>query len=195
MVGLSPEEYRKKYPKELSGGQQQRVGLARAMAGDPSIMLMDEPFGAIDSIIRSNLQDELLRIQKLLNKTVLFVTHDINEALKLGDQVIVMNDGEIQQFDTPENIILKPENDFVSSLINSNDLFQRFSFLKASNFITKPNFMPDERAPRINENDNLKEALSKILKSKFEYVSVESEFGNIIGTIGINEFKEYQKTL
>jgi len=125
LVELSPGEFRKRYPGQLSGGQQQRVGLARAMAGDPGIMLMDEPFGAIDSITRNNLQNELLKIQKKLNKTILFVTHDVNESLKLGDKVIIMNQGRVQQYDTPYNITLDPANEFVSSLINAEDIVSK----------------------------------------------------------------------
>jgi len=119
LVGLDPDEFMKRYPSQLSGGQQQRVGLARALAVDPKIMLLDEPFGAIDAINRLNLQDELKRIHGGLKKTFLFVTHDINEALKLGTRVIVMNEGKVCQFDTPENIARNPADGFVESLIKS----------------------------------------------------------------------------
>ena len=119
LVGLEPDEFMKRYPAQLSGGQQQRVGLARALAVDPKIMLLDEPFGAIDAINRLNLQDELKRIHGGLKKTFLFVTHDINEALKLGTRVVVMNEGKVCQFDTPENIAKNPADGFVESLIRS----------------------------------------------------------------------------
>ena len=119
LVGLEPDEFLKRYPAQLSGGQQQRVGLARALAADPKIMLLDEPFGAIDAINRLHLQDELRRIHGGLKKTFLFVTHDINEALKLGTRVIVMNEGRVCQFDTPENIVKNPADGFVESLIRS----------------------------------------------------------------------------
>jgi len=119
LVGLDPDEFMKRYPSQLSGGQQQRVGLARALAVDPKIMLLDEPFGAIDAINRLNLQDELKRIHGGLKKTFLFVTHDINEALKLGTRVAVMNEGKVCQFDTPENIARNPADGFVESLIRS----------------------------------------------------------------------------
>ena len=119
LVGLDPELYAKRYPSQLSGGQQQRVGLARALAIDPKIMLLDEPFGAIDAINRLNLQDELKRLHDGLQKTFLFVTHDISEALKLGTRVIVMNEGKVCQFDTPENIAKHPADGFVRSLIDS----------------------------------------------------------------------------
>ena len=107
-----------KYPHELSGGQQQRVGIARALANNPDILLMDEPFGAVDEITRRQLQDELLKIYKQKPMTILFVTHDIQEALKLGTKVLVMDQGKIQQFDTPNNIMNHPANDFVRKLMN-----------------------------------------------------------------------------
>lgn len=119
LVGLEPKEFRDRYPAQLSGGQQQRVGLARALAVDPKIMLMDEPFGAVDSITREKLQDELVRLHKETGKTFLFVTHDIEEAFKLGDRVIIMNEGTIRQFGTPEAIIRHPADPFVASLVNS----------------------------------------------------------------------------
>lgn len=119
LVGLEPKEFKHRYPSQLSGGQQQRVGLARALAVNPDVMLLDEPFGAIDAINRINLQDELLKIHAASKKTFLFVTHDINEAFKLGNRVLIMDQGNIQQFDTPKNIVANPANDFVKSLIDS----------------------------------------------------------------------------
>lgn len=119
LVGLNPKEYRKRYPSQLSGGQQQRVGLARALATDPKIMLLDEPFGAIDAITRLNLQNELKRIHDGTKKTFLLVTHDINEAFRLGNRVMIMNAGKLLQFDTPKNIVLHPADPFVETLISS----------------------------------------------------------------------------
>lgn len=119
LVGLDPKEFMDRYPSQLSGGQQQRVGLSRALAARPKIMLLDEPFGAIDAITRLNLQNELLRIHGGLRKTFLFVTHDINEAFKLGDRVMIMDQGKLLQFDTPEQIIKNPADEFVNSLICS----------------------------------------------------------------------------
>ncbi len=119
LVGLDPEEYRKRYPSQLSGGQQQRIGLARALATDPKIMLLDEPFGAIDAITRLNLQNELKRIHEGTKKTFLLVTHDINEAFRLGNRVMIMNAGRLLQFDTPKNIVQHPADPFVKTLINS----------------------------------------------------------------------------
>ncbi|MDF2858545.1 MAG: opuBA [Neobacillus sp.] len=119
LLGLEPKEFQHRFPSQLSGGQQQRIGLARALAVDPKVMLLDEPFGAIDAINRMNLQEELLRIHSGLKKTFVFVTHDINEAFKLGTRVIIMDKGEICQFDTPRNIVKNPADTFVSSLITS----------------------------------------------------------------------------
>jgi osmoprotectant transport system ATP-binding protein len=119
MVGLDPSEFKNRYPAQLSGGQQQRIGLARALAADPKILLMDEPFGAIDSITRTKLQDELLALHQGMGKTFLFVTHDIEEAFKLGSRIIIMNEGRILQFDTPDQIIRHPADAFVQSLVDS----------------------------------------------------------------------------
>lgn len=116
IVGLD-ESLRKNYPDQLSGGQQQRVGIARALAGEPEIVLMDEPFGAVDEITRATLQDEIIRIHKETGVTIMFVTHDINEALKLGTKVLVMNNGKIQQYGTPSEIRDNPANELVKALL------------------------------------------------------------------------------
>lgn len=124
-VGLSG--YENQYPKELSGGMQQRVGLARALANDPDILLMDEPFSALDPLIRREMQLELINIQSKLQKTIIFITHDINEAFKLGDMVAIMKDGKIIQMDTPENMAANPVNEYVENFINSADKGQIYS--------------------------------------------------------------------
>ncbi len=116
LMGLPPAEYADRYPRQLSGGQQQRVGIARALAADPRYLLMDEPFGALDAVTREQLQTELLRIKRELNKTIVFVTHDLFEAVRLGDRIAVMNEGCIEQIDEPETIIASPETEFVAEL-------------------------------------------------------------------------------
>ncbi|OPL09599.1 MAG: glycine/betaine ABC transporter ATP-binding protein [delta proteobacterium ML8_F1] len=118
LIGLSPG-YLDKYPRELSGGQRQRVGVARALAADPEIVLMDEPFGAVDERTRSQLQDDLLKLHNELHKTILFVTHDIHEALKLGTKIVLMNRGKVEQMGTREDLIFNPENDFVREFFGS----------------------------------------------------------------------------
>jgi osmoprotectant transport system ATP-binding protein len=119
LVGLEPKLYRTRYPLQLSGGQQQRVGLARALAGNPPVLLMDEPFGAVDPIVRQRLQDEMLVLQAQLGKTIVFVTHDVQEAFKLGDRVVMMQDGSIHQYDTPNEILTHPADGFVESLVEA----------------------------------------------------------------------------
>ncbi|MBA3780966.1 MAG: betaine/proline/choline family ABC transporter ATP-binding protein [Nocardioides sp.] len=128
MVGMEPGQYRDRYPKELSGGQRQRVGVARAMSADPDVMLMDEPFGAIDPITRDRLQNEFLRLQEQIKKTIIFVTHDIDEAIKMGDRIAILQErSKIAQFDTPERILVNPANDFVSDFIGRGASLKRLS--------------------------------------------------------------------
>src|SRR5690625_5193311 len=121
MVGLDPNKYRNRMPHELSGGQQQRIGVIRALAADPNIILMDEPFSALDPISREQLQTDIKTLQKEIRKTIIFVTHDMNEATALGDKICLMKDGEIIQYDTPENLILKPTNQFVKQFIGNKE--------------------------------------------------------------------------
>ncbi|PLS17284.1 osmoprotectant [Bacillus sp. M6-12] len=122
LVGLNPEEYKSRFPSELSGGQQQRVGVIRALAAEPPIILMDEPFSALDPISREQLQDELVNLQEGIKKTIVFVTHDMDEAIKIADRIAIMKDGEIVQFDTPERILRHPKNEFVKGFIGEDRL-------------------------------------------------------------------------
>ncbi|MBU3176187.1 ABC transporter ATP-binding protein [Clostridium estertheticum] len=139
MVGMKPEEYINRYPCELSGGQQQRIGVARAWATNPDVILMDEPFSALDPITRNQLQDELFNLQQESKKTIVFVTHDMDEALKLGDRICIMKDGNIVQYDTPEEILNNPANDFVKEFIGKNRIWQQPGFIKAKDImITEP---------------------------------------------------------
>ncbi|MGM7667125.1 betaine/proline/choline family ABC transporter ATP-binding protein [Microbacterium sp. A93] len=127
-VNMDPAEYRDRFPNQLSGGQQQRVGVARALGGDPEVMLMDEPFGAIDPITRDRLQNEFLRLQAEVRKTIVFVTHDIDEAIKMGDRIAILQEGSrIAQYDTPERILTAPANDFVRDFIGGGASLKRLS--------------------------------------------------------------------
>ncbi|CAN5321867.1 betaine/proline/choline family ABC transporter ATP-binding protein [soil metagenome] len=127
-VGMDPGNYRNRYPKELSGGQRQRVGVARAMSADPDVMLMDEPFGAIDPITRDRLQNEFLRLQEQIKKTIIFVTHDIDEAIKMGDRIAILREqSHVAQFDTPERILVSPADDFVADFIGRGASLKRLS--------------------------------------------------------------------
>lgn len=130
MMGLDLEKTRGKYPSQLSGGQMQRVGVARAMAVDPPIMLMDEPFGAVDPIARTHLQDELLRLQKEIKKTIVFVTHDINEAIKMGDNIAIFDAGKLVQFGTPEEILTNPTNAFVENFIGHDRVVKKLNLYR-----------------------------------------------------------------
>ncbi len=131
LVGLDPREFHDRYPRQLSGGQQQRVGVARALAADPPVLLMDKPFGAVDPITRDHLQDELIRPQHELHKTIVFVTHDFDEAIKLGDRIAVLRDrSHIAQFDTPEAILTNPADDFVSGFVGAGAALKRLNLTR-----------------------------------------------------------------
>jgi osmoprotectant transport system ATP-binding protein len=139
LVGLDPDEYRDRYPKELSGGQQQRVGVARALAADPPVLLMDEPFGAVDPITRQRLQDELLRIQEELGKTIVCVTHDFDEAVKLGDRIVVFDVGaRIVQYDTPEAILAAPAEEYVADFVGAGATLKQLTLTRVNSLDLRP---------------------------------------------------------
>jgi osmoprotectant transport system ATP-binding protein len=165
LVGLDPDDYRDRYPAELSGGQQQRVGVARAMAADPPIMLMDEPFGAVDPITRERLQDEFVRIQQNIKKTIVFVTHDIDEAIKMGDKIAILKQGGIlAQYDTPENILSKPNSEFVSSFVGADRVLKRLALTRVGDMSLEPANGAD-RLPVISGRLTVRDALSELLGS------------------------------
>ncbi|MGG1879387.1 ABC transporter ATP-binding protein [Paenibacillus cisolokensis] len=148
MVGLDPDIYASRYPKELSGGQQQRVGVARALAADPEIILMDEPFGALDPITREQLQDEVLRLQQEMKKTIVFVTHDMDEALKMGDRIGVMKSGTMLQLDSPEKLLREPGHGFVEEFIGKNRVYQNPTFIPVKEVMrTNPATVAITRSP------------------------------------------------
>lgn len=189
LVHLPPEEYAKRYPRELSGGQQQRVGIARALAGDPAVLLMDEPFGAVDAITRASLQQEIKRIQRDLNKTLLFVTHDVDEALKLADRIIVMEHGQVIQFDTPLQILAHPATSFVNELTHADDILQRLSLVPVQSAIE-----PSVRELAIGElatgeigtiqaNATLKDALAVMVRNGSTEVYVTGHDDSLVGKV------------
>ncbi|MBZ9625450.1 ABC transporter ATP-binding protein [Clostridium sp. FP2] len=135
LVGLDSDDYTNKYPKELSGGQQQRVGVARALIMDPDVILMDEPFSALDPITKAQLQDEIFNIQQNFKKTIIFVTHDMDEALKLADKICILDAGSVVQFDTPEEILKNPINDFVRDFVGKNRIWNQPELIKAKDIM------------------------------------------------------------
>ncbi len=190
LIGLSPREYRQRYPAQLSGGQQQRVGLARAMAADPSIMLMDEPFAAIDNITRRRLQDELLRIQSVVRKTILFVTHDIEEAIRLADKLVIMRQGKIVQHDTPLHILSNPADEFVADLVGSDDVLRRLSLLSVSSVMSQSPPMPTfSSAPTLASTATLREALGLLLRSDNDSLIITGMDDHPVGVLNLDIIK------
>ncbi|WP_417522009.1 ABC transporter ATP-binding protein [Marinobacter sp.] len=186
LLGLDPETDARKYPHQLSGGQAQRVGVARALAGDPNILLMDEPFGALDAITRENLQQEMLRIQRQLNKTTVFVTHDIDEALKLASRIAVMDQGRIIQHDTPEAILRRPASAFVENLIGKGDRGLKLLALRTVSDLMERHPEPRYSEPgsdSLNESDSLRIALSMMLWTNTERLAVLDATGAEVGII------------
>ncbi len=176
LVGLSPDEYRDRYPAELSGGQQQRVGVARALAADPPIMLMDEPFGAVDPITRERLQDEFLHIQEDIKKTIVFVTHDIDEAIKMGDKIAILKQGGVlAQYDTPQTILSRPNSEFVSSFVGGDRLLKRLSLTRVSELDLGPANGGTDGLPRISDGLTVRDALSELMGSGQSKAVVEKD--------------------
>ncbi|MDF2820377.1 MAG: glycine betaine/L-proline transporter, ATPase subunit [Clostridiales bacterium] len=165
MVGLDAEEFLDRYPTELSGGQQQRVGVARAFATDPEIILMDEPFSALDPITRVGLQDQLVNLQAHLKKTIIFVTHDMDEAIKIADMICIMDGGQILQYDTPENILKNPCNEFVSEFVGKNRIWTSPEFIRAEDIMI-------ESPVTCQGNLPLNKALEKMRTSKVDSLMV-----------------------
>lgn len=165
MVDLPSKEYYSRYPSELSGGQQQRIGVARALAINPDIILMDEPFSALDPLTREQLQNELLSLQDDLNKTIVFVTHDMDEALKLGDMIAVMADGEIIQYDTPENILKNPKNEYIENFVGKDRLWKSPQMVYVKDLMNK-------RFPFVSINRTAAIAIEEMRKYKVRRMAV-----------------------
>lgn len=177
LVGLDPEVYMERYPLELSGGQQQRVGVVRALAGDPNIVLMDEPFSALDPISREQLQDELRNLQQTINKTIVFVTHDMDEALKIADSVILMRDGQVEQVGTPQQLIDNPANEFVRSFIGIERINQKRTFgeRKLLEFLDLFTEEWAGDAEEISADHTIENAFSQLDKSAKNYLAIVQE--------------------
>ena len=178
MVGLKGWET--SYPRMLSGGMQQRVGLARALAVDPEIILLDEPFSGLDPLIRRNMQEELIKLQAQLHKTMVFITHDLNEALKLGDRIAIMRDGEIVQLDTPEEIVLNPGDEYVTEFIRD---VRRESVLKARSVMKGPRTEGlDSDGPCCSADTRLEELIPVLMQHQ-QPIQVRNEAGELVGEV------------
>ena len=183
MVGLEKDEYLDRYPTELSGGQQQRVGVARAFATNPEVILMDEPFSALDPITRNQLQDELLELQNTLKKTIVFVTHDMDEAIKISDRICIMNEGEIAQYDTPENILKNPSNDFVSEFIGRNRIWSSPEFIRAKDIMI-------ENPVTCFKSSSLLRCIEKMKKNKVDSLMVISKGNDLLGIVTAKQIQK-----
>ncbi|MGP4007455.1 betaine/proline/choline family ABC transporter ATP-binding protein [Streptomyces sp. 4N124] len=180
LVGLDPKTFGRRYPEQLSGGQRQRVGVARALAADPPVLLMDEPFGAVDPVVREQLQDEFLRMQAAVCKTVLLVTHDIEEAVRLGDRIAVYGQGRIEQFDTPGAVLGAPATPYVAEFVGADRGLKRLSVteIEADDLEQPPLARPDEPAPA---------AAERLRAEGARWAVVLDEDGELLGWVGVDD--------
>jgi osmoprotectant transport system ATP-binding protein len=186
LVGLPHPDYRRRYPAQLSGGEQQRVGLARALAVNPSMMLMDEPFGALDAITRGRLQGELLRVHQSLGQTILFVTHDIDEAVRLADVIVVMRTGEIVQSGPPLEIVTHPADDFVSELVGGGDALRRLSLIEVEAVMQEPASGVAPNGESVQPETDLRQVLDLFLRTGESTLQVTSDEGQLVGTVDVD---------
>lgn len=187
MVGLNPSEYLDRYPSELSGGQKQRIGIARAFFTNPEIILMDEPFSALDPVTRTTLQDELLKIQEKFHKTIIFVTHDMDEAIKIADKIAIMDGGYLIQYDTPENILKHPKNDFVRNFVGSDRIWTSPELIKVEDIMVK-------NIVTAKENFSIFYCLTKMKISKVDSLMIIDEDKKLKGVLYASTLtdKEYE---
>jgi osmoprotectant transport system ATP-binding protein len=184
LVGLDADEDRKRFPAELSGGQRQRVGLARALAANPSLMLMDEPFGAIDPIVRARLQDEFLRLQHELRKTVVFVTHDIDEAIKVGDRIAILREGgRLAQYDTPQRILEHPVDDFVADFVGRDRALKALSLRTLGDLELAPAGRGGDGLPQLSAEASLRDALAVLIGEHSHALVVVGADGSPLGVV------------
>ena len=183
MVALDPGIFLKRYPKELSGGQQQRIGVLRAIAADPPVVLMDEPFGAIDPINRAIIQDEFLKLQRELKKTIMFVSHDIDEAVKMGDRIAIFRQGRLVQYDTPDNILAHPVDSFVSDFVGGDRTLKRLQLLKVSDAMLRD-------PPRVRTEDPLTGAVRSMEEHGHSAIVMVGPRGRVRGYVDLRTARE-----
>ena len=194
LVGLPPADYRRRYPAQLSGGEQQRVGLARALAVNPDTMLMDEPFGALDAITRSKLQVELRRIHQELGQTIIFVTHDIDEAVRLADEIVIMREGRIVQAGDPLDIVTDPADQFVSDLVGASDALRRLSLIEAGSVARPigPGSIPPEQT--LPATADVRSAFGAMLGAGIGSIGLAGADGALVGTLDLETVREIAHT-
>jgi len=174
LVGLDPGQYASKYPRQLSGGEAQRIGVARALAADPPVLLMDEPFGAVDPLNRDRLQAEFVKIQRELKKTVIFVTHDVDEAIRLADRIALMREGKLQQYDTPETLLDHPANKFVHDFVGADAALKRLGRVRVESVMRR-----DVHAARMDD----KSAIEAATCAPANFVYLTRDDGSLVGWI------------
>jgi osmoprotectant transport system ATP-binding protein len=175
-INLDPALFLKRYPKELSGGQQQRVGVARALAADPPVLLMDEPFGAIDPINREVIQDEFLKMHRRLKKTVMFVSHDIDEAVKMADKVAIFRAGQLEQFDSPDNILAHPSNSFIADFVGSDRTLKRLRLVKVGDVLQSV-------SASVCDDDRVEQAVALMNEHREEFMVIVDSAGRPRGYV------------
>ncbi|MBV8914359.1 MAG: ABC transporter ATP-binding protein [Acetobacteraceae bacterium] len=188
LVGLDPATMRSRRPSALSGGQRQRVGVARALAADPPVMLMDEPFGAIDPIARGRLQEEFKAILRRVRKTVVMVTHDMEEAIHMGDRVAIMRDGKLVQYDTPAAILAAPAGAFVDSFLGGDRALRRLGLVTVKDLMAPPS---GGNGPAVGQGTSLRAALSAMLEAKSALAVVRDERGAAVGEVTREQILSY----
>lgn len=188
IVGLNPLDYMDRYPNQLSGGQQQRVGVARAFATDSDIILMDEPFSALDPVTRNTLQDEIVQMQKELGKTIVFVTHDMDEAIRLADRICLLKDGAILQFDKPDEILKNPANEFVENFIGKRRIWNNPEILKASDIMI-------EEPTRVNGKRTVLQAIEIMKSNHVDSLMVTDKVGTLLGLVTLKSLKLVDRNL
>jgi osmoprotectant transport system ATP-binding protein len=180
MLALDPTEFMDRYPAELSGGQAQRVGVARALAADPPVLLMDEPFGAVDPVNREVIQDEFLRMQKSLRKTVLFVSHDIDEAVKMADYIAIFRAGKLEQFAPPDEMLARPANAFVAGFVGTDRTLKRLRRINVSEVMERG---AGNGGPSVRTTDDLRRVASLFLEHDAATLDCVDEAGAIVGRV------------
>lgn len=187
LMGLEPGQYAGRYPRQLSGGQQQRVGIARALAADPEYLLMDEPFSALDPVTRAHLQEQFLTLKREIGKTILFVTHDVDEAVRLGDRICVLGGGAVQQYAAPEEVLRRPANDFVASFVGEGRELRRLG-LRPVRAVMRPGAGSAEALGTVAADLPADQALSRLLGAGDGVLNVVDAGGAVVGTLRLADF-------